>query len=257
MKAIILGAGQGKRLLPLTADEPKALLSVGDRRLVGWQVHEMARCGVREFVVVTGFKADKVEKTLEALRQEHTACTFRAVFNPFYTVADNLASCWMVRAEMDGDFLLLNGDTLFEASVMRTLLGSPRAPITLAVDEKTHYDEDDMKIRRDGTRLLEIGKTLPPDAVDGESIGMLYFRDKGPALFKAALEHAMLETAALKQWYLSIIGQIAQAHDVRTQLIAGHRWCEVDYPLDLERARDMVAAFDAGEEPDAATVAGA
>ena len=88
----------------------------------------------------------------------------------------------MVRAEMEDEFLLFNGDTLFEAPVLRTLLGSPRAPITLAVDEKAHYDEDDMKIRRDGTKLMEIGKTLAPDVVDGESIGMLYFRDDGPEL---------------------------------------------------------------------------
>ncbi len=256
MKAIILGAGQGKRLLPLTADEPKALLNVGGKRLIGWQVQEMVRCGVREFVVVTGFKADKVDRTIEALGQEHPDCAFRAVHNPFYTVADNLASCWMVRQEMEDDFLLLNGDTLFEAPVLRTLLGSPKAPITLAVDEKAHYDEDDMKVRRDGTRLMEIGKTLAPEVVDGESIGMLYFRDDGPGLFRTALERAMQETVALKQWYLSIIGQIALSHDVRTQLIAGHRWCEVDYPLDLERAYELVDSFDSAASSDAASAAG-
>jgi len=240
----------------MTAEVPKALLEVGGRTLLGWQVRELVACGVRDVVVVSGFQAPKIEAELAVLAERHPTCTFRAVHNPFYTVADNLASCWMVRHEMDSEFLLLNGDTLFEASVLRALLGSPDAPITLAVDEKAHYDEDDMKISRQGTRLLEIGKTLPSDIVDGESIGMLYFRGEGPARFVDTLEIAMQDTAALRQWYLSTIGEMARHYDVRTQLIAGFKWCEVDYPLDLERARDMIATVAEGETQAAKTAEG-
>ena len=99
MKAIILGAGQGKRLLPLTADVPKALLDIGGLPLVQRQIHALAQAGIREFVVVTGYGAARMDKVLQSVADER-GIAIRTVYNPFYLVADNLASCWMARAEM-------------------------------------------------------------------------------------------------------------------------------------------------------------
>ena len=65
------------------------------------------------------------------------------------------------RAKWRSEFLLLNGDTLFEASVLERLLAAPEHPITLAVSRKDRYDDDDMKVIRDGDRLLQVGKKLP------------------------------------------------------------------------------------------------
>src|SRR3546814_3879347 len=101
---------------------------------------------------------------------------------------------------MEGDILLLNSDTLCSLPVLQALLASPAAPVSLAVDHKDRYDDDDMKVQLDGGRLLDIGKKLPPERVQGESIGMLYFRGDGPRRFVAALEAAMLDPAAIRQW---------------------------------------------------------
>ena len=56
--------------------------------------------------------------------------------------------------------MLLNGDTLFAPSVLERLLAAPEHPITLAVSRKEQYDDDDMKVIRDGDRLLRVGKKL-------------------------------------------------------------------------------------------------
>ena len=243
MKALIIGAGQGRRLLPLTEVEPKALLDIGGKSLLEWQVDALAERGVAEIVFLAGFNLPAVERSLERLGRRWPGVQFRAVYNPFYGVADNLATCWMARAEMQGDFLLLNSDTLFSPPVLHTLLDSAPAPISLAVDHKDRYDEDDMKVELDGSRLLDIGKTLPGERVHGESIGMLLFRGDGPARFVAALEAAMLEPAALKQWYLSVIAALARETPVQAVTISGHAWCEIDYPVDIKKARQMVAAW--------------
>ena len=55
MRVIILAAGQGKRLLPLTAEVPKALLDIGGKPLIERQIEAFAACGVKDFVVVTGY----------------------------------------------------------------------------------------------------------------------------------------------------------------------------------------------------------
>lgn len=243
LKIIILAAGQGRRLLPLTETAPKALLDIHGRSLLAVQVEAFRVCGAREIVVLTGFRSESIGRELEMLGEQFPEMQFREVYNPFFNVADNLASCWMARHEMDCDFILVNGDNLFRHDVVGRLMASPQAPITLAIDRKASYDEDDMKVMLDGTRLTEIGKRLPLDTVDAESIGMILFRGEGPALFRQALETTMLEPDALRRWYLSVIGAIAREVDVQTASIEGLEWCEVDVPLDLQHARGMVASW--------------
>src|SRR3546814_7723278 len=89
----------------------------------------------------------------------------------------------MARAEMEGGFLLLNGDTLFEPEIARRLIAAPPAPVTLTIDRKPAYDSDDMKVVVDGDRLREVGKTLPPERVNGESIGFSRFDAEGAQWF--------------------------------------------------------------------------
>ena len=176
MKAVILSAGQGKRLLPLTTDRPKCTVTINGRSILEWQVQELLRVGMDSIHVVVGFGADKVE-TLLAKQVE--ARSIHTIYNPFFALADNLISCWVARNEMTQDFVLINGDTLFESAVLEGLLQAPSAPITLVTDEKSHYDADDMKVIVRDTQLVRIGKTLPIEEVNGESIGMIRFQDEG------------------------------------------------------------------------------
>lgn len=237
MRAIILSAGQGSRLLPLTADRPKCLVALGRRSFIDWQVRQLEVGGVRDIVVVTGFRAEEVEA--ELARIAHGNLAIRTVFNPFYGVADNLGSCWLARAEMDRDFIILNGDTLFESAVLERLLASPAAPITVTIDKKPRYDADDMKVRLDGTRLLDIGKTLPPEESHAESIGLLLFRGGGPRAFAEAADRALRGPEGLKWWYLRVIGELARQKIVSTLSIEGLEWGEMDYPQDLERLQKL------------------
>jgi len=237
MKAVILSAGQGSRLLPLTEDRPKCLLPINSSRLIELQIRNLVACGIDEVAVVVGFRAAAVENFLDVFRQAGLAV--RTLFNPFFNVADNLASCWMARQEMDGDFILLNGDTLFEPAILDGLLSAPAAPVTLAIDRKAEYDSDDMKVRLDGARLVEVGKTLSNEKVDGESIGMMRFQGEGPARFAGVLDEIMHTPNGITWWYLKAIGVLADQGLVQTHSIDGRTWGEVDFKEDLERAERL------------------
>ncbi len=242
--------------MPLTETVPKALLNVGGKTLLEWQVDSLIECGITEVVFLAGFNVRAVEACLEGLAKSRPGTHFRANYNPFYGIADNLATCWLAREEMRGDFALLNSDTLFSQPVLETLLASPEAPVTVTIDHKARYDDDDMKVELSGTRLLDIGKKLPAERVQGESIGMLLFRGEGPRLFVEALEAAMQEPEGIRQWYLSVIAALARKGVVETVSIAGSEWCEIDYPVDLQTARQMTAAWRRGPvESDAAALA--
>jgi choline kinase len=247
MKAVILSAGQGRRLLPLTTDCPKCILPVQGQSLIEWQIDELAKCGIDKVTVVLGYRADKVD---QILRRRYGPKRVRTIYNPAYAVSDNLVSCWVAHDEMDADFILLNGDTLFEAAVVQLLLEMQNHPVTVVVSHKSEYDDDDMKVKLDGCRLVKIGKDLLPAQVDGESIGMILFRDQGPMLFRNAIEKALRNPSARTKWYLSVIDEMARTMPVWTCSIKGLQWCEVDYPADLKQAEKVVSACKTRREID-------
>jgi len=237
MKAIVLSAGQGKRLLPLTESAPKCMLLVdGDRSILEIQLQTLAACGIERATVIVGFGAEHVERFLSTTPIAGMAV--ETIYNPFFSSSDNLATCWLARHLMEQDFILLNGDTLFEEPVLGHLLDGPEGPITVSIDHKSSYDDDDMKVSIDDDgRMLAIGKTLKPETVNGESIGMLHFAGPGPRLFRDALERTIRSPEALRAWYLSVINDLAQENAVGTVSVHGLWWREVDAPEDLEDVR--------------------
>lgn len=239
MKAIILSAGQGRRLLPLTERTPKCALPVAGRSLLAWQLHEISQCDIDEVVVVTGFGADTVDEITAAAEGVRA----RTLYNPFYALSDNLGTCWVARSEMTEPFVILNGDTLFEAAILQRLLATGAdAPITLVTDRKAAYDDDDMKVVVENGRLMRVGKKLT-EGVNGESIGMMAFRGEGPTLFSHTVAHLMRYGEGVSRWYLSAIDELARNHRVRACDIHGLSWCEVDEAADLTHAQQVVTAW--------------
>ena len=241
MKAIILSAGQGSRLGHLTAKQPKCLIEFNGRSLLDRQLDVLAANGVGEVVVVTGFGDDQIE---DVLGRRIGGPRVRTIYNPFYKVADNLGSLFVARAEIAGDVLVWNGDTLVSEVLMaRVIANRGQRGICVTVDRKDRYDDDDMKvIVGDEGRLRAIGKRIA-SGVNGESIGLLAFRGDGAERFRSAIERAMRTKEGTTIWYLRVIHHLAQNSDVWTLDIAGEEWGEVDFPEDVGPAETMVAGW--------------
>jgi choline kinase len=249
MKAIILSAGQGSRLGHLVDDRPKCLIDFNGRSLLDRQLDTLEANGVHEAVVVTGFHDDLIEA---ALARRSGGPAVRTIYNPFYKVADNTGSLYMAREELSGDCLVWNGDTLVSRSLMRRVIANPRAGICVTIDRKNGYDDDDMKVVEEGGLLKAIGKRLPLETVNAESIGLLAFRSGGAEQFRDAIEGAIRTAEGTTIWYLRVIHQIAQSADVWTFDIEGEEWGEVDFPPDVDNARKLTARWDAVEKAAAA-----
>jgi len=237
--AVILAAGQGRRLAPLTDTRPKCLVDVAGRPILAWQLDALAEAGAERAVVVTGFGSGAVEAALTVIAPS-IPVTCR--HNPFFAVADNIGSCWVARDLFAADTLLMNGDTLADPRIVARLLAEAEAPVTVTIDRKPAYDADDMKVRLAGDRLSRIGKDLAAP-VDGESIGLIRFRGQGGGRFAAALDEALRVPDALRRWYLSVIDAMAGEGDVGVLDIAGLPWAEIDYPADLAAAAARLGAF--------------
>ena len=243
MKAIILSAGQGSRLGHLTDDRPKCLIEFGGRSLLDWQLDTLAANGVDEVVVVTGFRDDQIEAVLA---RRSGGPNVRTVFNPFFKVADNLGSLYLVRGELTGDCLVWNGDTLVSDALMARVVGNREQDgICVTIDRKDAYDDDDMKVIADPDgRLRAIGKRIK-DGVNAESIGLLAFRGGGAGRFAEAIDRAMRTSEGTTIWYLRVIHHLAQNGEVWTLDIKGEEWGEVDFPEDVAPAEALVKGWSA------------
>ncbi len=249
MKAIILSAGQGSRLGHLVDDKPKCLIEFNGRTLLDRQLDTLKANGISEAVVVTGFNDELVEATI-ARRSGGPAV--RTIYNPFYKVADNTGSLYVAREELSADCLVWNGDTLVSNRLMQRVVTNDRQGICVTIDRKPSYDQDDMKVVEADGRLKAIGKRLELSIVNAESIGLLAFRAGGAERFREAIERAMRTPEGTTIWYLRVIHQLAQCSEVWTFDINGEEWGEVDFPVDVETAKKLTAAWDAAEKAAAA-----
>jgi choline kinase len=204
--------------------------------VLDFQLGTLARCGIEHTTVVVGFGAEYVEHQVAESRFSDMEVT--TLYNPFFSITDNLATCWVASTAMTDDFILLNGDTIFEDDLLRRVLDAPEAPISVTVDRKPEYDSDDMKVTLDNDgHLTAIGKQLPLHTVDAESIGMLRFSGTGGRTYRDALDLAMRQPESLRNWYLSVVNELAQKVAIQTVSIEGLWWSEIDSPEDFDAVR--------------------
>ena len=144
MKAIIIGAGRGRRLMPTTADTPKCFADIGGRRILDWTVEAFTSNGINDICFIGGYQIDKV-------RQAYPHFTFR--HNKDWEHNNILASFMHAEDQMDEPFICCYSDILFTPEVVRLLLESP-ADMSLVVDTawRDRYTHRPRNRRRRGVR---------------------------------------------------------------------------------------------------------
>jgi len=166
--AVVLAAGVGSRLRPLTDDKPKALVQVSGSTILRRAVDALSAHGVRRLVVATGYREDAIER---ALADSDLEILCRR--NPEYDRTQNSVSLGLCRdALAGGAFFKLDGDLLFDPVILQRLDES-EAELAAAVDSGAALDAEAMKVRFlvDGS-IAEFGKGIPLAEARGESIGI-------------------------------------------------------------------------------------
>ena len=242
MRAIVLAAGRGERLMPLTIDCPKSLVDLGGgRTLLEEQVLGMrASESIDEIVFVVGYQASLVERRIAAWRG---APRLRTLFNPFFGVSNNLMSLWLVRSEMTEDFIVTNGDNLFAPDVYRRLLSECGDGIYLALSPKRQFDPDDMKAHVARNRVQAVAKTLPAARCRAESPGLVLVRGpRARSTFVATLDRLARDPETVSRFWLEVFNEMARAgspaeawhFDGRSSLQ------EIDFHADVKVARELL-----------------
>jgi choline kinase len=167
MKAIILCAGLGGRLRPLTENVPKCLLDAGGISILERCLESLDAAGVSEAVLVTGYKSELVERT--ALRALPGRVSF--VHNDDFANTNTAFSLNLALKNMDDDFILVNGDVLFDRTILDDLVRHPDRNC-LVVDRDAALDREEVKVIAPDGRVEKVGKDLDPRKCAGEAIGL-------------------------------------------------------------------------------------
>lgn len=227
--AVIVSAGRGSRLLPLTETMPKCLVPVGGRAILDHQLDALTEAGLTNAVVVAGYRADQVEAHLSRRRGGVAA---RMIFNPFWDAASSIASVWAAHTHMTGPFLLMNGDTVFEGRVIAAALAAAGSGVNLAVERPDTFELDDMRVAIDGDRVTAVAKTLPADIATHRSLGLIVSRDGDGGGYVEALRRVMDAPDGLHAYHHDVIDLLARERGVTAIEIAGG-WREIDRPQDI------------------------
>lgn len=247
---IILAAGEGQRLRPLTADRPKCLVEVGGKPLIDWQIEAASRLGIRDITVVTGYRAEQVGE--RGSRRRH---------NPDYDRTNMVETLWRARQELEGEVVISYGDILYEDEVLQALIDSAE-PVSIVVDlawraywEARFADplQDAETLRLDGEgRILEIGQPpLTMDAIQGQYIGLLKFRGRGLEQLQQVYQRLKAGAAVangtrpFEQMYMTDLLQaiIEAGCEVRAVPIR-RKWLEIDSFADYELANHGIRTHD-------------
>lgn len=240
MKALILAAGYGRRMRPLTDSRHKTLLEVGGVPILARIVDSLHANGVHDIVIVTGYRADELRAFLSDRYPGHT---FQFVNNARYQETNNIVSLAMAFDALDiqDDLLLIESDLVYESKVIERAMSSPHSNVALV---------DHFQSGMDGTVVEvsdEIITQIIPPHLQGPDFN---FSDKFKTLniykfdkdfcngaFKKLLTY-YARTIDSNCYYELVLGILVnlQRQTIHAEVVSGLEWTEVDDPNDLWRA---------------------
>ncbi len=236
--AIILAAGMARRLAPTSDLLPKGLVEIGGQPLLLRSVELLAASGIAETLIVTGYRAAQIEA---ALGPRRNGMAIRYLHNPDYAETGSMVSLLAAAPQAPGPVLLLESDLLYHPAFLDAALGA-EDDVLLAADLSGSGDEVYLGV--DGeNRLCFLGKNPPENwrrQSVGELAGISRISRKLLTRFAAAAKRS-LRAGRGNRHYEEILFEIAAAGwPIRVQHCPGLPWTEIDTPLDLRRAHDIV-----------------
>lgn len=236
--AVILAAGVGSRLSPLTDTSAKCLLTVGGSIILERMIRNCLSCGVSQFVLVLGHRSDEIK---EFVKKTFRGICVKFVINERYRDT-NTGYSLMLAASAIGvyEFIKFDADVVFDVQILGRLMDCD-LPNVLCIDRNIALADEEVKvIADDQTRVIKIGKLINPDTASGESIGIEKIGAiTGPLLFAELIK--MMENKAHDQDYYEAAYErlVDQGTPFHALDITGLDWTEIDTAEDFAAANTM------------------
>jgi len=247
MRAIIIGAGRGSRLMPTTADTPKCFAEVAERRLLDWAVDAFRQNSVDEIVFIGGYRIERVQDV-------YPDFTYR--YNTDWPNNNILASLLYAEDLMDEPFMCCYSDVLFTPGIVRGVMDSD-ADIALGVDSdwlvryehRTEHPSDDAeKVTVSNGAVTRVHREISEADAHGEFIGLAKFSAGGAGALKQHYHRRREEFAGRpfreakvfeKAYFIHLLQDMLEAGQLMEHVDTPGGYIEVDTQQDFEYARQF------------------
>lgn len=234
MKALILAAGFGTRLAPITDNMPKSLVPVNGEPILFKQIRNLRENGITDITIISGYKADILKNAVSAQWPE-----IKIIESIDYATTNNMYSAYLGLQNIGtAGFLMMNADVFFDASVIKALLDFP-CPNAIVTDIGNYNDESMKVIEREG-RLVKIAKTISKDDALGSSIDVYKFDSIGATAFYNKCKEYIVDKGERKMWSEVALNDILDSVVFKSCPLCG-RWFEIDNHEDLAAAEKLFA----------------
>lgn len=241
MKAVILAAGRGSRMGELTEDQPKCMVKLQGRPLLGWQVAALTEAGIDDIAVVRGYRKESVE---------HPAIT-HFFDNARWSETNMVRSLMAAEAWLRSSNCIISySDIFYEASAIKSLIASA-ADIAITYDtnflalwkERNASPLDDLETFRitSDDNLLAIGeKPNTLGEIEGQYMGLLRFTPAGWHSVQQLLSSLPAATIDRMDMTTLLRHLIGKGIAIKTLAFCG-TWGEVDNASDLALYEEKLA----------------
>lgn len=233
MKAVILCAGLGTRLHPLTKNKPKPLIKIGDKSILEHQLDSLSHLSLEEVIVVGGFQSEQLRKMCNE--------RFTLLVNNKYESTNSMYSLWVARDKLrDSSFIILNGDVVTTKNTISKLTSTLKTSSTLKIEKKS-YDFGEMNLVEQNNKLIAIGKNLDPEICDGESGQISFISSSDSSLFFDRIDYLICDKKEYSHFPAKAYDAVIEKSNIVVIDNGNEPWYEVDTLSDLEKVRNRYA----------------
>ncbi len=234
MKALILAAGLGTRLAPITDNCPKSLVQVNGKPILMKQIENLHENGITDITIISGYKSEILENVVYEKYPE-----IKIIHSIDYMTTNNMYSAYLAKDVMSGKgFLMMNADVFYDASVIRSLVAFSAS--NAIVTDIGNYLEESMKVVEQDGRLISISKSITKEDALGASIDVYKFSAEASKAFFNKCEEYIVDKKELKLWSEVAINDILSEVEFKACPLEG-RWLEIDNHDDLAAAERLFA----------------
>ena len=253
MKAIILAAGMGTRLRPITSSLPKCLVPVNSKPILEHQLEALLTAGVRDVILVVGYLSELVSDRYGTM---YGGMNIHYVQNHFYDCTNNIYSLWLARQHLDSQVLLLEGDLVFDPELLQRLAQAPERDV--AIVERFQPYMDGTVIQANGHQAGRmVLKTHQGNAFDYSSVLKtvnIYKFSQEVLQYKIVPRlESQVAQQRYDQYYEAVFSDLISQGSLRLAILcaAPNKWAEIDTLEDLQTAERIFAAetLDPGKAP--------
>ncbi|MEN6533011.1 MAG: phosphocholine cytidylyltransferase family protein [Bryobacteraceae bacterium] len=237
MKAVILAAGRGTRIEPVTRGLPKCLLVFGGRTILDWQIEGLRSVGISDIAIVIGHNGRWIVEHVKSFHREQSD-GIHFIVNPEFEITNNIYSLWLAKDWVRGSgFICLNADVLCHPSILLPAVLTP-GPVSMIVDPE--WRDETMKVVIRNGYVTRMGKAISREDYSATYIGITAFsRTIVPALFREI--QGFIEAGNVNEFFnIAVQRLIEKGVRVGVSATGNLPWAEIDDPGDLRFAREEI-----------------